>query len=373
MKKFIFLTCMPTPYRTSFYNELYKMGFNFEVFYMIEKEADRSWVVDLTDLKHPFYIDSGFYFMYDRFHIHFNPMLILKILRSKNAEIIIGAGWNDPDVILLTTFKRLGLINNIFHFWTEANFLTIGARNDNFIKRSLRKYVYNSTLGSQLISGKMTELTLIKWGIRVNKFIPLPNTIQEEIYIINDEEITQRNKNEIPVFIMPVRLHEKIKGIINFFNAIGVDNIKKGVFLIAGDGPDKAAIESFITAHNVNDNIKLLGHCSERKLNELYKSANVFILPSFTDASPLVLIEALKMNLPVIVSNRCGNHFESVIDSYNGFLFDPSDKKSIKNAFEMIIFKKNEWINMGNNSYMLYCKNFNKKSVIQNFIKKITE
>ena len=364
---------MPTPYRTSFYNELFAMGFNFEVFYMIEKEADRSWVVDLNDLKHPFYVDSGFYFMYDRFHIHFNPKLIFKILRSKNAEIIIGAGWNDPDVILLTTFKRLGLINNIFHFWTEANFLTIGARNDNFLKRSLRKYVYNSTSGSQLSSGKMTELTLRKWGIRVNKFIPLPNTIQEEIFTIKDEEILKRNKNEIPVFILPVRLHEKVKGVINFFNAIGVDNIKKGIFLIAGDGPDKAAIESFITVHNVNANVKLLGHCSGMQLNIFYKLANVFILPSFTDASPLVLIEALKMKLPVIVSNRCGNHFESIIDSYNGFLFDPSDSETVKIAFEKLFTKKNEWTNMGNNSYVLYNRNFNKKMVIKNFIQKITE
>ena len=219
MKKFIFLTCMPTPYRTSFYNELFTMGLNFEVFYMIEKEADRNWVVDLTQLKHPFYIDSGFYYMYDRFHIHFNPKLIFKIIKSENAEIIIGAGWNDIDVIILTTLKRLGLIKNIFHFWTEANFLTIGARNDNFIKKFLRKYVYNSTSGAQLSSGKMTELTLEKWGINVNKIIQLPNTIQEEIFNITDEEIANRNNNQKPVFILPVRLHEKIKGIINFFSA----------------------------------------------------------------------------------------------------------------------------------------------------------
>ena len=368
MTKYIFITSIPTPYRTPFYNELYQRGLNLEVFYMRKVENDRKWKLNLDHLKHPYYIDKGFYFMFDRFHFHFNPKLIYKIIRLKNCELILGAGWNDPDVLIIVLLKRLGLINLKLHFWTEANFLTIGARSDNFIKKYLRKFVYNSTKGAQLSSGKMTELTLKKWEIKVNYYIQLPNTINEEVFKINETELKIRNSNPLPVFILPIRLHEKIKGMINFFKAIGNSNIKRCLFLIAGDGPDRKDFEFYVTNNKLQDNIKILGHCEETQLLTYYKIANIFVLPSFTDASPLTLIEALKMKLPVLVSERCGNHFEAVIEHGNGYLFDPSNHDSIKKFFELILFRKDQWKQMGEVSYFQYEKYFNKNLVITNFL-----
>jgi glycosyltransferase involved in cell wall biosynthesis len=372
MRKYIFLTCIPTPYRTSFYNELNKYDFNFEVYYMRETEADRSWKVDRNELKHSFFIDRGFYRMFGRYHVHFDPLLIIKIMRAKGSEIIIGGGWNDPDVLILVLLKRMGFIKNQLHFWTEANYLTIGARNDNVFKKIVRKFVYNSTKGAQLSSGRMTELTLEKWGVKVNRYIPLPNTIEEEKFKIEEEELVARYQTNIPTFLLPIRLHEIVKGMINFFSSIGAENIRKGLFLIAGDGPDRQAVEAFIHSHCVEDHIKLLGYCDTEELVSLYKKSNVFVLPSFTDASPLALIEALKMKLPVLVSDRCGNHFEAVVNERNGYLFDPSEPDAIKLAFEKLLLRANDWKHMGELSFELYEKYFNKNMVIEKFVQKLT-
>lgn len=371
MNRYIFLTNIPTPYRTSFYNELNKLDFNFEVYYMRKTEGDRNWDVDLSKLKHRFYIDKGLYKMFGRIHVHFNPKLLMKMIRAKGAEFIIGAGWNDLDVLVLVTLKRLGIIKNRFHFWTEANYLTLGATNDNVLKKWVRKYVYNSTKGAQLSSGKMTELTLDKWGVKTNAFIPLPNTIEEEKFQMNAGEEARRYENTVPVFFLPIRLHEQVKGFMNFFSAIGNDNIRKGLFLIAGDGPDKKEFENFITAHNVSDHIRLLGHCNTEKLVELYKKANVFVLPSYTDASPLTLIEALKMKMPVLVSERCGNHFEAVQEKENGYLLDPYNRASIKTAYESLLARRKEWQQMGTLSGSIYEKEFNKNMVIRNFAEQL--
>ena len=51
MSKFIFLTNIPTPYRTNFYNSLEESKLNFEVFYMRNIEADRNWVINFDDIK----------------------------------------------------------------------------------------------------------------------------------------------------------------------------------------------------------------------------------------------------------------------------------------------------------------------------------
>jgi|ERR1039457_736011 glycosyltransferase involved in cell wall biosynthesis len=373
MKKYIFFTNIPSPYRISFYNELFKYGFNFEVYYMRNTEADRNWKVDPRGLKHPFYIDQGFYKMIGRYHLHFNPRLILKLLKAKGAEIIVGASWNDIDLLILIVLKKLGILKNQLHFWSEANYLTIGASNDNIIKRFLRKFVYNSSNGAQISSGKMTEITFEKWGMKGKTFINLPNTIEEEKFQITEEEIDKRDQNTLPVFLMPVRLKEKIKGIINFFNSIGIENIRKGLFLIAGDGPDKEAIQRFIKSYGVDENIKLLGFCDTEEMVSLYKRANVLVLPSFSDPSPLTLVEGLIMKLPLLVSERCGNHFEAVLEGHNGYLFNPFDPTSVKLGFESLMHRVKEWRNMGFISGGRYHEIFYRQLVIKNFIRELTE
>lgn len=373
MKKYIFFTNIPTPYRNSFYNELYKNGFNFEVYYMRSIEADRNWRIDQGEIKHPFYIDHGFYKMVGRFHLHFNPHLIIKLLKAEEAELILGGSWNDLNVLLLVFLKRIGLLKSQLHFWSEANYLTIGAINDNIFKIALRKFVFYSSNGALIIPGKMAEITFEKWGIKDKTFIQLPNIIEEEKFRISEEEIGLRYENNIPIFLMPVRLSEKNKGIINLFNSIGDENIHKGLFLIAGDGPDKEAIQTFIHSHRIEENIKLLGFCDTEKMVSLYKRANVFVLPSFSDSSPLALVEALIMKLPLLVSERCGNHFEAVVEGNNGYLFNPLDPKSIKMAFESLMLRANEWRSMGEISGDLYLETFNRQVVIENFMRTLTE
>ncbi len=373
MKKYLFLTNIPTPYRTSFYNELHQCGLNFEVFYMRSTEADRNWTIDPGELKHPFYIDRGLYRMlFSRYHLHINPRLIAKMLEAKGAEIIIGGSWNDIDVLILVLLKRMGILKSPLHFWSEANYLTIGASRDNVLKKMVRKFVYESSPGVQISSGKMTELTLEKWGIKVNTYVPLPNTIEEEKFTISKEEICARIHNDTPVFLMPVRLLENVKGIVNFFSAIGVENIRKGLFLIAGTGPDRGLIENFICRHGVKVNIQLVGHCDTDLMVALYKRANVFVLPSFSDPSPLTLVEALSMRLPVLVSQRCGNHFEAVEQGSNGFVFDPLLHGSVRSAFESLMLCRERWPEMGERSGALYGQLFERRLVIENFIRSLT-
>jgi glycosyltransferase involved in cell wall biosynthesis len=374
MKKYIFLTNIPTPYRTSFYNELHECGLDFEVFYMREIESDRNWSVERESLKHPHFIDNGLYRTVGRFHVHFNPRLIQKILKSKDAEIIIGGAWNDLDVLAIVTLKRLGILKSQLHFWSEANYLTIGASNDNFLKSLIRKFVYHSSRGAQLSSGRMTEITLAdKWGIKCYKFVPLPNTIEEDRFQISEGDVDKRyTKRSLPIFLMPVRLVEQDKGIINFFNCIGIENTKKAVFNIAGDGVDKERIKDFVESNCLEENVKLLGHCTAEKMASLYREANLFVLPSFSDPSPLSLIEAISMKLPVLVSERCGNHFEAVESGLNGYIFDPFNPESAKNAFEKLLIKKEQWREMGEKSKSIYNMKFDKKSVIANFVNALT-
>lgn len=370
--RYIFFTNIPTPYRTSFYNLLAtNRDFDFAVYYMRIIEADRSWAVDLASLKHRYIIDnSGLYHMFGRYHLHINPVLIIKmVLTPRNTEIIIGGAWNDINVLILVALKRLGFFRKRLHFWSEANYLTLGASNDNILKKVIRKFVYHSTTGAQLSSGHMTEITMNKWNIRVNKFIPLPNTIEDDAFNFREDFKIIRAENNLPIFLIPARIHEIVKGIKNFFIGIGDNNLRRCQFIVAGDGPDLPDLANFISANKLFDHIFLTGYCTTSRLAELYSKANVFVLGSFTDASPLTVVEALKMKLPLLISERCGNHFEAVDVGANGYLFDPYNHSTIKHAFEAMLDRKSKWNDMGDISGIMYKKNFNKSKVVTNFVK----
>jgi glycosyltransferase, group 1 family len=343
---------------------------------MRESEMGRSWRIDLKKLNYPHFIDTkGFYFFLKKigFHFHFNPFLVCRLLKEKESELILGGSWNDINVITLCVLKRLGITKKRFHIWSEANMNTLGARKDSLIKRTIRNFVFNTIDGNFIVPGKMAELTFEKWNIKPKKFVHLPNLIDENVFQLESNYLEKRKQNTLPVFFMPARLIESIKGILNFFNAIGVENIKKAIFLIAGDGDDENLYKEYIDKNNLGENIILLGFQDYQQINKLYNKANIFLLSSFTDASPLVVVEALKMKMPLFISTYCGNHYEALKEGVNGYSFDPYNPNEIKKKYEKLISEKEMFDKYGLNSFQIYLNNFDKNTRIENFIHQMRE
>jgi glycosyltransferase involved in cell wall biosynthesis len=68
------------------------------------------------------------------------------------------------------------------------------------------------------------------------------------------------------------------------------------------------------------DNIKFLGAVDNKDLYKHYQRADVFILPSKSEAWGLVVEEALNNGTPVMISNKVGCS-EEIINSENGVIF----------------------------------------------------
>ena len=103
-------------------------------------------------------------------------------------------------------------------------------------------------------------------------------------------------------------------------------------------------------------------------MEQMYNEANAFVLPSFSDPSPLSMVEALKTHLPILCSTHCGNHYEVVIEGENGYCFNPLDKNDIKDKFEAFLSKRDQWTQMGEISYRNYLNIFETNKVADNFI-----
>ena len=367
--KYLFLQNTMAPYRVALFNKLYEMGLNIEVLYMCEMESYRSWIIDKSIIKYPYEIANGYKGKIAGVDIYWCPSFIKRFIREKDCHIILGGAWIYLDVIICCILKRLKVIKNQLSFWSEANYLTNGARKKNKLRDMLRSFVYNSGEGMVIVPGKMAVETFEIWGLNNKKFKFLPNVIEEELFLNISKNNHKFTSLEVkPKFVMPVRLNESVKGIINFFKAIGEKNVKKAYFYILGNGPDEEKIRQFIIENGYSENIELCGFCKMTIVADYYQKSDVLVLPSFSDPSPLSLVEGCCCKLPLLVSLRCGNHYETVIDGVNGYTFDPDDHRSIKSAFDKLLADRFKWKQMGMESRQLFEENFLQEKVLKRFI-----
>lgn len=76
--------------------------------------------------------------------------------------------------------------------------------------------------------------------------------------------------------------------------------------VVAGTGPEKAALEALAARLGVTDRVRFLGHVPHGDLTQLYSAANALILASSREGWANVLLEAMACGTPVVASNIWG-------------------------------------------------------------------
>ena len=102
--------------------------------------------------------------------------------------------------------------------------------------------------------------------------------------------------------------------------------------VIAGDGEDKNKILSYITKHNLENNIFLLGYV--KNIFPYIKSSQGFILSSLWEDPGFVLIEAGACKIPVFSSDCLEGPKEIIKDNVNGILFKSNDINDFVKNFD---------------------------------------
>ena len=87
-------------------------------------------------------------------------------------------------------------------------------------------------------------------------------------------------------------------------------------------------IKQRIEQHGIGDKVELLGHINHLQLADELARADVFLLPSRQENSPMAIAEAMAAGVPAIASNRCGMPY-MVTEGKSGFLVEPESTEQI--------------------------------------------
>ncbi|HTX09583.1 MAG TPA: glycosyltransferase family 4 protein [Solirubrobacteraceae bacterium] len=105
--------------------------------------------------------------------------------------------------------------------------------------------------------------------------------------------------------------------------------------VLVGDGPERGEFEQAGRRLGLAKQLTFTGALTGARLAPLYRQADVFCLPSFAEGLPVVLMEAMANELPVITSRIAGIG-ELVDDGANGQLLPPGRDDVIADALERL-------------------------------------
>ncbi len=93
---------------------------------------------------------------------------------------------------------------------------------------------------------------------------------------------------------------------------------------VVGDGPDRVELEQTTVKLGLSANVNFVGYKSQAEVRKYLEQTDVFVLSSFAEGIPVVLMEAMAAGLPVVATQIAGIS-ELVENGVNGYLVPPGD------------------------------------------------
>jgi glycosyltransferase involved in cell wall biosynthesis len=149
-------------------------------------------------------------------------------------------------------------------------------------------------------------------------------------YVNLDEfKPTNNSRSDNHLKLLYVGRLETEKGIRYLLDAFKELNSEYDITLqFVGFGTQQGLVEK---AESKISSIKYLGMFSHEEMPDVYRDADVLVLPSLTEGMPAVVLEALASGMPVIAS-RVGQIPLVIREGIEGFLVNPGNVLEIRNA-----------------------------------------
>ena len=172
------------------------------------------------------------------------------------------------------------------------------------------------------------QVAISEYGVEPTRLVTIPNGV-EASFFNDDSRVLPANPRLLFVGRLATEknlplLLEALAGISERFETT-----------LVGTGPLEQQLKHQ-TADLGLKNIRFYGRADGEELRDLYRAADVFVLPSKSEGMSLVLLEALAMGLPVVATDLASNR-ELVVDGENGLLVAPDNAAGLAAALLAVV------------------------------------
>ena len=135
--------------------------------------------------------------------------------------------------------------------------------------------------------------------------------------------------------------------------------------ILVGDGPERGKLESTAESLRLKDRIIFAGHVNN--VPDFYAAADVLALPSHSEGSPYVLLEAMAAGVP-IVATAVGGVPEMVSDNESAMLVPARDPEAMTSAIARVLSDEELSRRLTTNASSLIASRFSPEKQIRSLI-----
>lgn len=187
------------------------------------------------------------------------------------------------------------------------------------------------------VDGRLGRESLILNGIAAGK-IALKPMIPSDVNAFL--ALGERSREVSPVVrLLFVGRLVRQKNLGSLIRAIArVRSSELGLFQLrlVGDGPLRESLERQVAAAGLSDFVEFVGQVDRAQILRVFSETDIFVLSSFYEGYPRVLVEAAAAGLP-IVSTRVGGADEIIVDGQTGFVVPVNDDDRVTMALRELL------------------------------------
>jgi len=272
---------------------------------------------------------------------------LTRLERAERLDAVVCAFWFTPGLVAYLTWRRRGIP---YVVWAYGSDILDDWRTPRRAVKSILRPLKRVILGRasaivaishytrQVVADQgvpATRIHVICPGVDPSRFSPAPPRPEQLLRY-------RRGANRCLLTVARLDPH-KGHGLVLRALAGPLRDIPALRYLIAGSGPEESALRRTAASLGVEDQVVFLGHVPDGELPDLYRAADVFVMPSGSvDRADLVegfgiaYLEASASGKPV-VGGRTGGTENAVVDGVTGFLVDPKDPAALARALRAVL------------------------------------
>lgn len=124
------------------------------------------------------------------------------------------------------------------------------------------------------------------------------------------------------------------------------DHFPSARLILAGDGPERSALEHRVADLGLANVVDFLGWVSPHDVLPLINTATMVVIPSRWEGLPSVVLQAAMMARPV-VATRVSGLSEVVVHQNTGLLVEPEDSQALAEAIVLLLDQSETAVRMG--------------------------
>ncbi len=292
-------------------------------------EPNRQWAVNLPPnlkvrkaftLQVPLRKKCGVDGVVDTSYVHLNLGLVYWLLRFR-PDVIISNEMGVRTIIAIF-YGKLARVP----VWVWWGGTMHSERNVDGLRARLRRFLVRHV--SRWISYGMTSTEYLEsLGVPRAQILQIQNCVPHETFQDPPQGPPAWFANSPRPVILTVSQLIQRKGLDKLIEACGrlASRGKQFTLAIVGRGPEKDKLLDLAKANGI-EHFEILPNQPQQILNEILRSADVFVFPTLEDVWGLVVNEALWAGTPVLCSRYAGCAPEIVSEAN---LFDPMSPESL--------------------------------------------